>query len=208
MSMVMNNHQKHLPKTMFGRLRSHCTVVLLLCFCLSHCQRHFCLTYFLCFFFAYFQTRLQGNMISMADWYQWQHNLNDNSCNWVLRFLKSKITSGHPVLENGRRVKWYYWQWQLSHEITEFESFEIFGEEHLASQYPVLEFGPGSAVGGGEEGGEGEGGGEGDEEGGEENEEAGGKGRACNSGESVKKKELEKSWKESIVWICEMCVFL
>ena len=61
--------------------------------------------------------------------------------------------------------------------ITEYESSEIFWEEHLASQYPVLEFGPGSAVGGGEEGGEGEGGGEGDEEGGEEEQEAGGKGR-------------------------------
>ena len=52
-----------------------------------------------------------------------------------------------------------------------------FLERNITSQYPALEFGPGSAVGGGEEGGEGEGGGEGDEEGGEEEQEAGSKGR-------------------------------
>ena len=46
----------------------------------------------------------------------------------------------------------------------------------IRSQYPVLDRGPGSALGG-EEGG-GEGGGEGDEEGGEEDQEAGGKGRS------------------------------
>ena len=49
-----------------------------------------------------------------------------------------------------------------------------FLERNLTSQCTVLEFGPGSAVGG-EEGGKRGGGGEGDEEGGEENQEAGGK---------------------------------